>query len=106
MSISGKLIPAKPLLNSDNLGTSSTSSAVRPQSENKKTETRPPASAAMLKNFQKFSAPPATSKNISLNEVMVQEKSQVHLQKEQRILAKDSVKELQRLATELQIVEI
>lgn len=67
----------------------------------------------MLKNFQKFSsgqatqpsANSATQKTVSLNEIFNEEKSKNFQQKKEKILAKEGVRELNKIATEIQIVE-
>ncbi len=63
----------------------------------------------MLKNFQKFSQPNLSSTNkttSSLNEIYNEEKNKAHLAKENKILAKESMQELKKLATEIRISDL
>ncbi|MES2614036.1 MAG: DNA polymerase III subunit gamma/tau [Bdellovibrionota bacterium] len=81
----------------------------QPQPQSKPQEYKESAKN-MLKNFQKFSVPsasntPSTStKTVSLNEIVTKEKSKADMEKSNKILAKESVQELGKLATEMQVL--
>ena len=64
----------------------------------------------IFKNFQKFSQspsnPPSFVKTTSLNEIAKEEKSKAHLEKSKEILSKESIQQLNKLATEIKIIDL
>ena len=85
-----------------------------PHQTKKPSEIQPPKNSAqsMLKNFQKFSGQKpspqneSTTKTVSLNEILTEEKTKAHQEKSNKILAQEGVRELKKMATEIQIVEL